>query len=450
MSTTITGTKDGTVTEDGVTTATGSVTLSTGLVAGKVFSVQTQTPGQYGTFSIQSNGQWTYALNNNLSAVQSLGAGQSITDSFLIDYDLQIFTSVKVLIYGKNDAAIISGDQSQTLNAANQTNVTGNLKVDDLDTGESHFTPITRLDGTWGYFSLTADGVTRYTLQANYAGASADRVETFNITSADGTIASLKITISGSPVNNATLTGTSGNDTLISTASNETITGGAGTDTAVYDGTAGQYTLRINRAAQTATVTDSVAGRDGTDSLTGVEKVQFGNTTFDLFNPARTETPKHSKTNGFLFDASYYLLSHPELAGTVTLQTAFGHYLNNGAAAGYKPNTWFDPVFYANRWSDLRGANLDAATLFQHYNLYGVWEGRSASTVYDQYDGAHYLRDNPDVAAYVDGNLATFLGSRTNGAIAHYIIYGADEGRLAYTTSGTQVETAVIIGAVSS
>jgi hypothetical protein len=240
--------------------------------------------------------------------------------------------------------------------------------------------------------------------------------------------------------------GMAGNDTLTGAAGNDTLNGGEGTDTATYSGNVTSYTLRINRAAHTATVTDSVAVREGTDTLTGVEKVQFGNTTFDLFNPARTETPTHSKTNGFLFDASYYLLSHPELAGTVNLQTAFSHYLSNGSAAGYKPNTWFDPVFYANRWSDLRGANLDAATLFQHYNLYGVWEGRSASSVYDQYDGARYLRDNPDVGAYVDGNLATFLGSRTNGAIAHYIIYGADEGRLAYTTESNAIESALLIG----
>lgn len=450
MSTSIIGTKDGYVTEDSSVTTTGSVTLSNGAPSGNLFSAQTQTPGQYGNFTIQTNGQWSYALSNDLNAVQALAAGQSVTDTFLIDYDLQVFTSVKVTINGKNDIASISGDQSQNLNAATQTRISGNLKVDDADTGESRFAPIVRQDGTWGYFSLTAEGTTQYTLQANYIGASTNRVETFNITSTDGTNASLKITISGSPANNGSLTGTSGNDTLVSTASNETITGGAGTDTAVYDGAAGQYTLRINRAAQTATVTDSVAGREGTDTLTGVEKVQFGNTTFDLFNPARTETPKHSKTNGFLFDAAYYLLSHPELAGTVNLQTAFGHYLSNGSAASYQPNSWFDPVFYANRWSDLRGANLDAATLFQHYNLYGVWEGRSASTVYDQYDGARYLRDNPDVGAYVDSNLATFLGSRTNGAIAHYIIYGADEGRLAYTTTGTQVEPAVIIGAISS
>ncbi len=249
---------------------------------------------------------------------------------------------------------------------------------------------------------------------------------------------------------NDIINGMGGNDTLMGAAGNDALNGGDGIDTVIYDGAVSQYTLRINRAAQTATVTDSASGRDGTDSLTGVEKLQFGNIAFDLFNPARTETPKHSITNGFLFDPSYYLLSHPELASTLNLQTAFGHYLSSGSADGYKPNTWFDPVFYANRWSDLRGANLDAATLFQHYNLYGVWEGRSASSVYNQYDGARYLRDNPDVATYVDGNLATFLGSRTNGAIAHYIIYGADEGRLAFTTTGTQVEPAVIIGAVTS
>ena len=265
-------------------------------------------------------------------------------------------------------------------------------------------------------------------------------------------------TLTGNPSNNVllggagndTMDGGQGNDTLEGDSGNDTLNGNGGTDTACYSGTVKSYSLRIDRAHKTVTIIDTQANRDGQDILLNVEKLQFNNQTFDLFNPARTETPTHSQTNGFLFDASYYLLSHPELAGTVNLQTAFGHYLSNGAAAGYKPNSWFDPVFYANRWSDLRGANLDAATLFQHYNLYGVWEGRSASTVYDQYDGARYLRDNPDVAAYVDGNLATFLGSRTNGAIAHYIIYGADEGRLAYTTTGTQVEPAVIIGAVNS
>ncbi len=38
----------------------------------------------------------------------------------------------------------------------------------------------------------------------------------------------------------------------------------------------------------------------------------------------------------------------------------------------------FDADHYRNRWDDLRALALDDATLFLHYNLYGVWEGRSA------------------------------------------------------------------------
>ncbi len=83
---------------------------------------------------------------------------------------------------------------------------------------------------------------------------------------------------------------------------------------------------------------------------------------------------------------------------------------------------------------------LDDATLFRHYNLYGVWEGRSAGLAFDHFDGGRYLSENPDVAAYVDAHLAGFLGSRTNGAIAHFIIYGAGEQRAAFDTAGQAID----------
>jgi Ca2+-binding RTX toxin-like protein len=247
-----------------------------------------------------------------------------------------------------------------------------------------------------------------------------------------------------SPIN--TLLGTSVNDVLASTSGNDSISAGTGLDIVVYQGPINQYSIQINRAAKTATVTDSQSVRDAQDTLIDVEKLQFGNQTFDLFNLPRTETPTHSKTNSFLFDASYYLMSHPDLASTVNLQGAFGHYLSTGAANGNKPNMWFDPAYYANRWPDLKPLNLTPDILFQHYNLFGVWEGRSAGPMFDQYDGNRYLAENPDVGAYVDGNLSAFLGSRSNGAIAHYIIYGADEGRVAFNLNGAQLETAVLIG----
>lgn len=226
----------------------------------------------------------------------------------------------------------------------------------------------------------------------------------------------------------------------------ETLVGGSGLDTAVFDGSVTQYTVRIDRSSRTATVTDSQAGRDGQDRLQSIERVEFAGQGFDLFNPPRTEVPQIGKLRAFLFDASYYLLSNPSLATTLTLATAADHYLATGAASGSKPNAWFDAAYYANRWADLKGANLDPATLFMHYNLYGVWEGRSAGPSFDRYDGTRYLKDNPDVAAYVDAYVADFLGSRSNGAIAHYVIYGAAEGRLAYDTTGQLLDATVLVG----
>ena len=139
-------------------------------------------------------------------------------------------------------------------------------------------------------------------------------------------------------------------------------------------------------------------------------------------------------------------MKNQDLIPTVSITNAFDHYVNTGAAAGKAPNTWFDPFYYANKWSDLKPLNLDAATLFMHYNLYGVWEGRSAGSTFDKYDGDRYLRENPDVAAYVDANVKDFLGSRVNGAIAHYIIYGANESRTGYDSNGQAIDQVILVG----
>lgn len=121
------------------------------------------------------------------------------------------------------------------------------------------------------------------------------------------------------------------------------------------------------------------------------------------------------------------------------------HYTNSGAAQGKLPNSWFDANYYKSRWSDLTPLNLDNSTLFQHYNLFGVWEGRSAGPKFDRFDGSRYLSENPDVAAYVDGNLPAFLGSRSNGAIAHFIIYGSSEQRVAYDASGVMIDMGYVV-----
>ena len=243
-----------------------------------------------------------------------------------------------------------------------------------------------------------------------------------------------------------TFTGTAANESFSGGTNNDVIGGGGGVDTAVYSGRFADYALVFRRASGTATVTDQRPGADGTDQLTSIERLQFADKVFELTNPPRTGSPTFGESPSFLFDAVCYLLNNPELVPTVSLSTAYDHFRWVGAAESALPNVWFDPVYYANRWSDLKTLQLDALTLFTHYNLYGVWEGRSAGPVFDRYDGTRYLRDNPDVAAYVDANVKDFLGSRSNGALAHYVIYGADEGRTAYDQSGSAIDLAILIG----
>ena len=124
------------------------------------------------------------------------------------------------------------------------------------------------------------------------------------------------------------------------------------------------------------------------------------------------------------FDAFYYAANYMgAYAGTLT---PVEHFVQVGAARGYKPNADFDPAFYASEYDDLDG--LDAADLLYHYVTFGLNEGRAGNATLAAYDWADYLAAYPEVAAYVDANLDSFGGSRTNGAIAHYVKFGEDQG----------------------
>ena len=82
--------------------------------------------------------------------------------------------------------------------------------------------------------------------------------------------------IIGSTTGNDQIFGDDGNDTLTGGAGNDSLTGGAGNDTAVFRGYKGDYTITVTDAtAGNYIITDNVADRDGTDTLTGIETLQF-------------------------------------------------------------------------------------------------------------------------------------------------------------------------------
>lgn len=76
--------------------------------------------------------------------------------------------------------------------------------------------------------------------------------------------------------------GLGGNDTLTGAGGNDTLDGGDGTDTAVYSGSAQQYTVAIDHARHQATVTDPLPGRDGQDALVQMERIRFSDLSLNL------------------------------------------------------------------------------------------------------------------------------------------------------------------------
>lgn len=67
--------------------------------------------------------------------------------------------------------------------------------------------------------------------------------------------------------------GSAGWDTLTGNGGNDVLDGSLGTDTAVFRGSRGAYAVTLGSGS--FTVNDSVAGRDGMDSLRNVERVKF-------------------------------------------------------------------------------------------------------------------------------------------------------------------------------
>ena len=130
------------------------------------------------------------------------------------------------------------------------------------------------------------------------------------------------------------------------------------------------------------------------------------------------------------FDAAFYS-AHYMVGYTGTL-SPLEHYVQIGSNVGTgmaKPNATFDPAYYANAYADLIGAGFNSADLLYHFLKFGLDEGRAPNAQLASFNGSAYLAANPDVAAYVNGNLAQFGGSTTNGAIAHYVKFGSFEGR---------------------
>ncbi len=199
----------GSVTEDAALTATGQLGASdVDNGATQTWSLQGSNAGAYGNLTVNATGVWSYALNNASANVQALAAGQQASDSFTVrvtdDKGAFVDQVVNVAITGTNDAASISGNSTGAVTEDATVSTSGTLAVADVDQGQAVFQAQTNAAGTYGSFSIAADGNWTYALnngaanvQALAAGQQAS--DSFTVVSQDGT---------ASQVVNVAITGT--------------------------------------------------------------------------------------------------------------------------------------------------------------------------------------------------------------------------------------------------
>jgi Ca2+-binding RTX toxin-like protein len=277
--------------------------------------------------------------------------------------------------------------------------------------------------------------------------------------------------IYGNNAGNA-LNGGAGSDSLRGEAANDTIDGGMGVDAAIYYGNHTQYSL--SGTASRFLINDKVVGRDGGDTVSNVEYLQFldglftassllsgvaplahyandlsysklasGPTHFidllnleasyvDLMNAFGTnqlamkswfdanQSKEHRVTT---FNGLEYVASHLDLIETLGNGASAQAIADAGAQqfieSGYSQglSTTFNGLDYIDSFPDLIkafGTNSDAGAM--HFIQYGHNEGRSVI-----FDGIEYI------ASY--GDLIRAFGMNEQAGAAHYATWGFNEHR---------------------
>ena len=213
------GAKSGSVVEAGgvanaqvnIPTAAGTVT-ATDVDNPNTFIAQptTASVSGFGSYQIIANGDWLYTLNNNNPAVEALGEGDTLTDSFTVQSADGTNQVITITINGRNDSALTSGVTSGTVieagGIANGTvgtpTATGALAAKDND-GPASFQVVPTAVSAYGNYQVSANGVWTYTLNNTNSAVQALNVsdtltDTFTVRTVDNTQQVVTILIKGS------------------------------------------------------------------------------------------------------------------------------------------------------------------------------------------------------------------------------------------------------------
>ncbi|WP_454867753.1 beta strand repeat-containing protein [Pseudomonas farris] len=257
-----TGNDAGAVQEDTALTVSGQFSSADiDHAATASWSIAGTNTGIYGSIAVDSTGKWTYTLANGTdgvaSAVQSLGAGESHDEVFTVQVsdglggvDTQLVT---VTVTGTNDAAVLSS-ANVTLTETNAPLTTnGTLTISDVDSAAT-FVAQPGTAGSFGQFSIGTNGAWTYVANSahNEFVAGTTYIDTFAVSSADGTLTSVTVHILGT------------NDAAVLSADIANLTE---TNAAVDISTTGTLTISDVDSATTFVAQSNTAGSYGQFSI---------------------------------------------------------------------------------------------------------------------------------------------------------------------------------------
>ena len=186
------------VTEDTQVTATGTLPVPHDVDAHDTltFTPKDHEQGQYGNLTLTPDGSYTYALNNDLPAVQALGVGEKLNETFTYTvsdgHGGTVTNTLTITVNGTNDIPTI-GPAANSVTEDTQLTATGTLPVPhDVDTHDTlTFTPKDHEQGQYGNLTLNPDGTYTYALNNDLPAVQALGVgekltETFTYTVSDG------------------------------------------------------------------------------------------------------------------------------------------------------------------------------------------------------------------------------------------------------------------------
>lgn len=214
--------------------------------------------------------------------VFTVEAGATVSfdiDGATFDSTLRLFDENGALLSSNDDGALRDGESTDSqMNYTFFTAGTYYIQVAQWATSNQ--------DGTFTTRDMPAGG--RYTLHVSIPGQAVVPIVLAGSTLNGDAGADLLTGGAGKD----TLDGGADNDILNGGADNDTLNGGDGVDTAVFAGDRSAYTISTSAGVTT------VAGPDGTDTLTNVERLQFANGLFDINGaPVTGETPINGTAN---------------------------------------------------------------------------------------------------------------------------------------------------------